>query len=175
MKIRFSNRSSYYEHTWGNETRGIDTISKRSTCRHDCQSTCRYSCTLAEGRERRGGGGFAEFAALSAADFWCECVMGQPGGGQSRRREQSMLAISCSLRAGEEGGRGEGGNSSYTRDNCYWQIVMPVISHGGDRMDARSSPRTFPRFHPPPRAYAAAQRRDASSSRTHLITHLDVR
>lgn len=52
-----------------------------------------------------GGGGFAEFAALStAADFWCECVMGQPGGGQSRRREQSMLAISCSLRAGQRGG-----------------------------------------------------------------------
>lgn len=57
------------------------------------------------GRRAGGGGGFAEFAALStAADFWCECVMGQPGGGQSRRREQSMLAISCSLRAGQRGG-----------------------------------------------------------------------
>lgn len=40
------------------------------------------------------------------------------------------------------------GNSSYTRDNCYWQIVMPVISHGGDRMDARSGPRNVSTFVP---------------------------
>lgn len=29
---------------------------------------------------------------------------------------------------------------SYTRDNCYWQIVMPVISHGGDRTPVAARP-----------------------------------
>ena len=79
--------------------------------------------------ERRSFGA-RRVSALSAADFWRGCVMGQSGGGQLRGREQSMLAISCSLR----------GSRLY---NCYWQIVMPVISHGGDRTRLRASARMW--------------------------------
>lgn len=98
-----------------------------------------------EGTRRRGG--FAEFAALSAAaDFWCECVMGHT---QPRWRTVTStwtIDVSHQLQFARGEREGEGGrNSSYTRDNCYWQIVMPVISHGGDRMDARSAARA--RFH----------------------------
>lgn len=62
--------------------------------------------------------------------FGADALWVTPGGGQLRRRGQSMLAISCSLRGG-----------GYAQDNCYWQIVMSVISHDHDRAPAAAQQR----------------------------------
>lgn len=67
-------------------------------------------------------------ARLSAADFWCGCVMGHPGW----RTVTSTWTIDVSYQL-------QFARGGYARDNCYWQIVMSVISHDRDRTPAAAA------------------------------------
>lgn len=66
-------------------------------------------------------------ARLSAADFWCGYVMGHSGW----RTVTSTWTIDVSYQL-------QFARGGYARDNCYWQIVMSVISHDHDRAPAAS-------------------------------------
>lgn len=66
-------------------------------------------------------------ARLSAADFWCGYVMGHSGW----RTVTSTWTIDVSYQL-------QFARGGYAWDNCYWQIVMSVISHDYDRAPATS-------------------------------------
>lgn len=68
-------------------------------------------------------------ARLSAADFWCGCVMGHSGW----RTVTSTWTIDVSYQL-------QFTRAGYARDNCYWQIVMLVINHDCDTAPAAPAP-----------------------------------